>query len=68
MPDDLRNPEEFIDRMNLLLMSGSMPASMRASLLKMHDQTQGYVPGNKFDVMTDILRLIAVSPYSNIQR
>ncbi len=68
IPNDLRNPEEFIDRMDLLLMSGSMPPAMRTSLLKMHDQTQGYVPSTKYDVMTDILRLIATSPYSNIQR
>ena len=68
VPDDLKNPEQFIDRMNLLLMAGGMPAEMRTSLLKMHNQSEGYIPRSEYDVMTDILRLIAASPYSNIQR
>lgn len=68
VPNDLRNPEAFIDRMNLLLMAGAMPDSMRESLLKVHDQSDGYIPQDAYHVMTDILRLILVSPYANIQR
>ncbi len=68
VPDNLLRPEELIDRLDLMLLAGTMPSEMRTELLNLYGQNTGYIPQSKRHVVNDILYLIMLSPYSSVQR
>ena len=68
VPDDLMRPEALVDHLNIVLLAGTMPDDMRELLLDLHSESNGYVPLNKLTVVNDILYLITLSPYFNVQR
>jgi len=68
VPDSLTRPEELVDYLDLVLLAGTMPDEMRELLLNLHSGTDGYVASNKLTVVNDILYLITLSPYYNVQR
>ena len=67
IPDNLRNPIEFVEYINLLLLAGRMPEEMKVILLNLHN-TDDYQVGKKWQIITDITYLVALSPYFYIQR
>ena len=68
VPDNLMRPEALVDHLDLVLLAGTMPDEMREILLNLHSGSQGYAASNKLTVVNDILYLVTLSPYFNIQR
>ena len=68
VPENRLRPEQLIDRLDLVLLAGTMPNEMRAELLNLYGQNTAYIPQTKRHVVNDILYLIMLSPYSSVQR
>lgn len=67
VPPDLRNPEELIDRLNLVFMAGAMTDEMRQVLLEIHDPDL-YSPSQKWNVVIDLANVIFLSPQYWVQK
>lgn len=67
VPDDLRNPEELIERLNLVLLAGSMSEEMKEILLEVHNSGT-YLAEEKWQVVVDLANIIMLSPQFMIQR
>jgi len=68
VPDNLMRPEQLIDHLDIILLAGTMPEEMRNMLLNLHSGANAYVATNKLTVVNDILYLVTLSPYFNVQR
>lgn len=68
VPDDFMRPEALIEHLNIVLLAGNMPDEMRELLLNLHSGSAGYSATNKLTVVNDILYLVTLSPYFNVQR
>ena len=68
VPDNFMRPAELIDHLNIVLLAGAMPVEMRTMLLNLHSGAGGYTASNKLTVVNDILYLVTLSPYFNVQR
>lgn len=68
VPDDLMRPDALIEHLNIVLLAGTMPDEMKEVLLNLHSGSDGYAASDKLTVVNDILYLITLSPYFNVQR
>jgi len=64
---DFMRSEDLVDRLDLLLLAGSMPDEMREILLSVHNQTD-YTVEEKWEVVIDLTNIIVQSPYYHLQR
>jgi uncharacterized protein (DUF1800 family) len=67
VPNNLLNPEDLIERLNLILLGGAMTDEMRQILLDVHDPSL-YLVEDKWEVVIDLANIIMVSPQFMIQR
>lgn len=67
VPNDLRNPEELIERLNLVFLGGAMSDEMRQILLNVHDPSV-YLAQEKWQVVIDLANIIMLSPQYMIQK
>jgi len=64
---DLMDREDLVDRLDLLLLAGSMPDEMRDILLGVHSQAD-YTVQEKWEIVIDLTNIIVQSPYYHLQR
>jgi len=67
VPDDLINPVELVERLNLVFLGGSMSDQMKTVLLQMHS-TPAYRPSDKLDVVEDLVSMVIQSPQFWVQK
>ena len=67
VPSDLRNPEALIERLNLVLLGGSMSEEMKQTLLAVHDPSV-YLVEHPWEIAIDLANIIALSPQFMIQK
>ncbi len=64
---DIQQPEELIERLNLIFLGGSMSDEMREILLEVHDPSL-YLVEDKWRVVIDLANMIILSPQFMIQK
>ena len=67
VPDDLLNPTDLIERLNIIFMAGAMSDEMKQILLDVHDPAF-YVVSNKWQIVIDLVNIIMLSPQYSIQK
>lgn len=67
VPDNLKNPAELIDHLNLVLTAGAMRDDVRQVLMGLHSEG-AYLAPSKLQVVLDIAQLILTSPNFAVQR
>lgn len=67
VPDDLRNPVDLVERVNLVFLAGAMSNQMKAVLLAMHNGPD-YLPASKVAVVEDIVTTVIQSPQFWVQQ
>lgn len=67
VPQNLRNPEALIERLNLVFMGGAMSDEMKQILLDVHDPDV-YLVKDKWEVVIDLANVILLSPQYWVQK
>ena len=67
VPDNLLNPTDLIERLNIIFMAGAMSDEMKQILLDVHDPSF-YVVSNKWEIVIDLVNIIMLSPQYSIQK
>jgi len=67
VPNNLRSPEDLIERLNLVFLGGSMSDEMRQILLDVHDPSL-YLVEDKWEIAIDLANIIILSPQFMVQK
>jgi len=67
VPDSLRNPDDLIERLNLVFLGGAMSDEMRQVLRDVHDSDL-YLVDEKWEVVIDLANIIMLSPQFMVQK
>ena len=67
VPNNLRNPEELIERLNIVFLAGTMSDDMRQTLLEVHDPSV-YLVEHPWEIAIDLANIVLLSPQFMIQK
>jgi len=67
LSDDLRDLDDLIERLNLVFMAGGMSEDMKQVLRDVHDPAE-YLATQKWQVVIDLVNIIALSPQFGFQQ
>lgn len=67
IPDDLRDIDDLIERLNIVFLGGAMSDEMRQILRDVHDPSL-YLVEDRWQVVIDLVNIIGLSPQFMIQK